>query len=207
MDASFSERDAWKELIRTAVAGEFAKQRKPSTLDVEAAIKEHAHAAIRHAHDRCIDAGLEAAAKKKLDAAEDALRALMQRGPVPTVHRDDVLLGRLTDWCFRYGDALKPTAGSADSFGDGMRAAKEQVRALLDAHAAQPPQAPGGEGAASEAEIEAWRKSATMDPCKPPGANPDGPYAIGYWLAASEIDEAVALMRRGSPAASGEEGR
>ena len=35
------------------------------------------------------------------------------------------------EWAHRYGEALCPRSGDADSFGDGMRAAKQQVLTLL----------------------------------------------------------------------------
>lgn len=41
------------------------------------------------------------------------------------------VLGLLGDWVLQHGAALKPTAGSADTFGDGMRAAKDQVARIL----------------------------------------------------------------------------
>lgn len=37
----------------------------------------------------------------------------------------------LVTWTHQYGEALKPTGGSRDTYGDGMRAAKDQVSALL----------------------------------------------------------------------------
>jgi hypothetical protein len=40
-------------------------------------------------------------------------------------------LGLIYDWACQYSEALKPTAGSADSFGDGMRAAKSQIQAIM----------------------------------------------------------------------------
>lgn len=43
----------------------------------------------------------------------------------------DEKLSRLGDWVLEYGENLKPTAGSADTFGDGMRAAKSQVKNIL----------------------------------------------------------------------------
>lgn len=44
------------------------------------------------------------------------------------------LLGRIGDWTHQFGAALCPTAGSADSFGDGMREAKRQVATIVAAH-------------------------------------------------------------------------
>lgn len=37
----------------------------------------------------------------------------------------------IEEWAHRYGEALCPRSGDADSFGDGMRAAKQQVLTLL----------------------------------------------------------------------------
>lgn len=39
-------------------------------------------------------------------------------------------LARIVEWTHAHGAALCLTAGSADTFGDGMRAAKKQVAAL-----------------------------------------------------------------------------
>lgn len=38
---------------------------------------------------------------------------------------------KLQQWAHEYGASLIPTAGSADTFGDGMREAKRQVRQIL----------------------------------------------------------------------------
>lgn len=43
----------------------------------------------------------------------------------------DVVLSRLQDWTQEYGAALCP-GHHADSFGDGMREAKRQVRQILN---------------------------------------------------------------------------
>lgn len=40
-------------------------------------------------------------------------------------------LARINEWADTYGAALSPSAGSADTFGDGIRAAKKQIKALL----------------------------------------------------------------------------
>lgn len=63
---------------------------------------------------------------------------------------------------------------------------------------AQEPPAPPVQGAPSDEEIEAWRASAMADPCRPPGydRHRDASYPAGFWLSASEVDEAIALMRR-----------
>jgi len=37
----------------------------------------------------------------------------------------------IEEWAHRYGEALCPRIGDADSFGDGMRAAKQQVLTIL----------------------------------------------------------------------------
>lgn len=55
------------------------------------------------------------------------LRAELER---VTAERDESL-ARLREWTLTYGAALCPTAGSADTFGDGMRAAKQQVSAIV----------------------------------------------------------------------------
>lgn len=46
-----------------------------------------------------------------------------------------------------------------------------------------------------EAKVVAWFNAAVQWPYKPPNADSDAVYPIGYWLAAGEIDAAVALMR------------
>ena len=46
---------------------------------------------------------------------------------------NDAMRATLSNWCVQFGAALCPTAGSADSFGDGMRAAKKQVSRILAA--------------------------------------------------------------------------
>lgn len=45
----------------------------------------------------------------------------------------NALLARIGVWADTYGSALKPGAGMADSFGDGVRACKGQVKAMLGA--------------------------------------------------------------------------
>ncbi len=40
-------------------------------------------------------------------------------------------LSRLADWADSYGSNLCPRSGMADSFGDGMRAAKNDVKSIL----------------------------------------------------------------------------
>lgn len=52
---------------------------------------------------------------------------------------------RIAQWTHEHGKALCPTAGSSDTFGDGMRAAKQQVRALLPA-ASEPAKEPSDHG-------------------------------------------------------------
>jgi hypothetical protein len=45
-------------------------------------------------------------------------------------HQERVL-SLLTEWSDTYGKDLCPGAGDADTFGDGMRAAKKQVKGIL----------------------------------------------------------------------------
>ena len=40
-------------------------------------------------------------------------------------------LGAVRQWTREYGASLSPASGSADTYGDGMRAAKDQVCAML----------------------------------------------------------------------------
>jgi hypothetical protein len=54
------------------------------------------------------------------------------------------------------------------------------------------------------ARVEAWRKGAVSEPCKPPNADPNGPYPIGYWLSAGEVDEAIEMMHRPAAEPAGE---
>lgn len=68
------------------------------------------------------------------------LGKLALAAPAPPVE-EGKLRELLNAWCVAYGKALCPPPGSTDSFGDGMRAAKDQVRALL----AAPPKREGGE--------------------------------------------------------------
>lgn len=115
----------------------------------------------------------------------------------------------LSNWCVQFGAALCPTAGSADSFGDGMRAAKEQVsRILAAAPTAASSGAPAPADSQREAAIEAWRDMAMQDsmdadgnyvgftPCAEGVGTPDELFA----LRREEIDEAVSLMRSAPPA-------
>jgi hypothetical protein len=44
---------------------------------------------------------------------------------------DVTLLSLIGQWAHQYGAALVPTAGSSDSFGDGMREAKRQIQVIL----------------------------------------------------------------------------
>ena len=46
-----------------------------------------------------------------------------------------------------------------------------------------------------EAKVSAWFEGATMDRCESPRGAPDGPRALGYFLTADEINEALRLMR------------
>lgn len=46
----------------------------------------------------------------------------------------NALLGRIGVWADEYGPALVPHGGSADTFGDGVRRCKLQVKALLGDH-------------------------------------------------------------------------
>lgn len=83
----------------------------------------------------------------------------------------------------------------------GLAALIEDMQAALAALPATPPEQPSSD-AERERAIEEWRASATSDPCPPPAVfrrqpkEREEPYPAGYWLSASEIDEAVALMRR-----------
>lgn len=43
----------------------------------------------------------------------------------------EALASRLSEWALEHGEALKPRAGDADSFGDGMRAAKREIKQIL----------------------------------------------------------------------------
>lgn len=51
-------------------------------------------------------------------------------------------LERVLDWSHRFGKELVPHGQWSDSFGDGMRAAKQQVVSLLLSHAPSPAPAP-----------------------------------------------------------------
>ena len=62
-----------------------------------------------------------------------------------------LLRNRLADWCVQHGAALCPGA-RADTFGEGMREAKRQVRDILDSAA---PEQPAPEPAAPHADDEA----------------------------------------------------
>lgn len=69
------------------------------------------------------------------DAAVFAGCALMRRAAASPTEPSS---GLLREWCLQHGRSLCPTAGSADTFGDGMREAKRQVSAILDRCAADP---------------------------------------------------------------------
>lgn len=43
----------------------------------------------------------------------------------------DAVLAEIGGWCITHGAVLKPGGGDADTFGDGMRAAKDQIRRVL----------------------------------------------------------------------------
>lgn len=51
----------------------------------------------------------------------------------------EALLGKLSVWADTYGSALKPSAGAADSYGDGVRTCKAQVRSMLNAFLSSAP--------------------------------------------------------------------
>lgn len=61
-------------------------------------------------------------AKAIADATQDAWEQLASA---------NALLGRLEVWSDTYGQALAPHGGSADTYGDGVRACKAQVKAIL----------------------------------------------------------------------------
>lgn len=67
------------------------------------------------------------------DAALMIVRALAAErlAHAQTRAERDRLRAALEGWTRRYGSALCPGPGDADTFGDGVRAAKAQVRAIL----------------------------------------------------------------------------
>jgi len=80
-------------------------------------INVYSHADVQWLIDRC--ESLEAGARQT---------ALFRQLPLPQ-HLED-MLGRLWTWTTTYGEALCPRL-RADSFGEGMREAKEQVSRML----------------------------------------------------------------------------
>ena len=59
---------------------------------------------------------------------EEIERLRAERAAVrDSVDASDLNRIAIEEWAHRYGGALSPRAGDADSFGDGMRAAKQQV--------------------------------------------------------------------------------
>ncbi|MBP9863663.1 MAG: hypothetical protein KBD62_37300 [Kofleriaceae bacterium] len=73
---------------------------------------------------------------RSLDASASTVALLSEQVGRAEKDRDEArgLLGRIGDWTHQFGAALCPTAGSADSFGDGMREAKRQVATIVAAH-------------------------------------------------------------------------
>ena len=71
-------------------------------------------------------------ANGQLEAANAALLA-GNKTLCGEVRRANAKIDALWTWSDRHGAALCPPAGSADSFGDGMRAAKQQVKDILSA--------------------------------------------------------------------------
>lgn len=114
---------------------------------------------------------------------------------------NDAMRATLSNWCVQFGAALCPTAGSADSFGDGMRAAKKQVsRILAAAPTAASSGAPAPADSQREAAIEAWRKSATDTKAWLHLGSVRHILDDVFEVHADTIDEAVALMRSAAPA-------
>jgi hypothetical protein len=54
----------------------------------------------------------------------------------------NALLGRIGVWADTYGAALVPHGGAADTYGDGVRACKAQIKAMLSGQPAAQPAAP-----------------------------------------------------------------
>lgn len=69
-----------------------------------------------------------------IDGNPVTLDTLCRRAPDWAANRIRVMeaaLYRIADWTHRYGARLKPSLGHADTFGDGVRACKEEVGGLL----------------------------------------------------------------------------
>ena len=62
----------------------------------------------------------------------DGLSGCVEPDYLELVTAVEIKLGRIREWTHLHGAALKPGAGSSDTFGDGMREAKRQVASLLD---------------------------------------------------------------------------
>lgn len=75
---------------------------------------------IKHAHGCLIDAGVPMPADP-LDGVSEGIRALEAENAA--------LLGRIESWTHEHGAALCPRG--ADTYGNGMRDAKQQVAAIL----------------------------------------------------------------------------
>ena len=95
----------------------------------------------------------------------------------------------MTDDKMREIEAALESLIDRAAVGRGVADQRIKVRDLI--RAAIAPQA----DAEHEAKMSAWFEGATMDRCESPRGDPDGPRALGYFLTADEINEALRLMR------------
>lgn len=84
----------------------------------------------------------------------------------------EALLSKLSVWADTYGAALKPSAGASDTYGDGVRSCKAQVRSMLNAFLSAQPAASAAPCTAEEravrnkvnAMVDAWLERNTPSP-------------------------------------------
>jgi hypothetical protein len=114
--------DMLEELHREYVPGPTPAYRAAAEAKVAAAVVDVA-AERRRADEAVRDLAL---AQQRADAAE--LRAAEIGAEL---RQRDVALGRIAQWTHEFGAALKPRR--ADTYGEGMRDAKEQVARIIDA--------------------------------------------------------------------------
>ena len=107
-----------------------ASRADPAPVADEAAIQEWRFGAmndqIEHPRDLARESGRRLGYFVTRDEIDEAVR-LMRAAPRNDVGR----LRKLADWTHRYGSDLVPPSGWSDTYGEGMRNAKEWVRKLL----------------------------------------------------------------------------
>ena len=99
---------------------------------------ERLKAELGEAHVRIQE--LESEVERRIGSGADLLAENgRQRAQLAAAN---ALLDRIGVWADEYGSALVPHGGSADTFGDGVRRCKRQVKAILGAHLSSQPAEP-----------------------------------------------------------------